>query len=498
MRTFLSYSFKVLALLLFGNFPSFGQLVVYTDRAAWEAALEDVVNENLESVTADINLLNASTTVGSHTFTGSGPGSVFLDVPQLNGSALFPNTNQITMWGTTNNRPKTTVSGIPSSYGIGFDWATISGSTGQHNSLYLSVTGTSGLLTRLLNPYPNVPQTGFIGVISPCGGITRYEVYSTRANFQNFSLDNFSYATSLADNSALAPWAGVDIGNPGAGNSYGYDPCQGVPSYTIETNANNNIPNSDNLGLIGQELCGDFEVTVKVESVTPNGYAGLMAREAGAPGSRMVGLYSNHSPMLRWEARIAANANKAVNFFSRPLPYWLRLVRQGNLFYGYYSFDGVSFSVVTAQVLPMNACLQVGMAAFSNIPGSAATAVFSHENVNAGSLPIIQLPTTEVEQASASREVSLYPNPARDVVTLTLTRTSDFLVGEGVAPTPAGRPEVLVRLRNELGQVRETRRLDGATERFDWPVSHMRPGLYFIEVLEEGQAPQILRFVRVD
>ncbi|MCB0556591.1 MAG: T9SS type A sorting domain-containing protein, partial [Phaeodactylibacter sp.] len=292
-----------------------------------------------------------------------------------------------------------------------------------------------------------------------------------------------------------APWASEDIGNPGTGNTYQFDPCTQPPVFTIGAGAANNNLASDNIAFIKQNLCGDFSITTKVESITPNGYAGLMARESGATGSKMAGIYSNYTTLVRWEARTATNANKAVNFFQRPAPYWLRLTRVGNWVFGYYSFNGFTFSIVTAQMIPMNSCLEVGMASFSNIPGSTATAVFSNVSVSGGGPDIIQLPDTEVDMAGVARNISLFPNPARERVTLSF---SELQLGELSNTSSVLEPSVTVQLRNQLGQLLEQRQLAPGAERLDWDVSHLNPGLYLIEVQEEGQAPQVLRFVKAE
>ena len=291
-----------------------------------------------------------------------------------------------------------------------------------------------------------------------------------------------------------APWESANVGSTGAGNSYDYT-CD--DKYHISAGSVNNNLNSDNLATIGQQLCGDFEITVLVEGITPNGYAGLLARESNSSGSKMVGMYTNRSNMVRWESRTVTNGNKGVNFFSRPAPYWLRLKRQGNWFYGYYSYNGINFSIVTAQQVALSNCLEAGMAAFTNIPGATATAVFSNVSVGGGS-PLIVLPPTEVEQAGLDRQggnIALFPKPARDVVTLSF---SELQFGE--AGNTSSKPQFggTLRLRNELGQLLEERRLKEPTERMDWDVNSLNPGLYFIEVQREGQATQVLRFVKAE
>lgn len=293
------------------------------------------------------------------------------------------------------------------------------------------------------------------------------------------------------------PWGSEDIGNAGAGNTYQYDPSQSPPAFTIQANSNNNSLSADNLALISQELCGDFAVTVRVQSVTTTGYAGVVARENMAPGSRMVGLYSNLSNMVRWESRTVIGANKSINFFSKPAPYWLRLTRQGNWFISYYSSNGANFSIVTAKLVTIGNCLETGFGAFTNFNGTPADAVFTNVSFSGGGLPIVQLPVETATPAAAERNISLYPNPAREVVTLVCTSGNE---GSGLLPgagSVSGKPLEL-RLRNQLGQLLEIREWLPSGPNLEWGVSHLSPGLYSMEVLEEGQAPVVLRFVRAE
>ena len=378
----------------------------------------------------------------------------------------------------------------------------------QNTTVYLGANGQYTLqesdVLDLANSYDNCSFS--VNLISPAV-VDCEDFGSTIPVLVSITDPSSNTATCLADvyvgkgYGMPSPWAGKDIGYAGAGNSYEYDPCQSPPVFTITANANNSSPGSDNLALISQELCGDFQITVRLEEVTPTGSAGLTAREDSAPGSKMVGAYTNLNNIIRWETRAIANGNKLLNFFFRPQPYWLRLQRQGSWFYSYYSNDGVHFSIVTAQPLAMEPCLEVGMGAFTNVTGMPATAVFSQVSVSGGVLPLVQLPPTEVAPGNMERSISLYPNPAREVVVLNRTSNSGQLgqarpVGAENTPSPSRSSEVRMLLHNELGQVLETRLWPTGELRLEWPVEELAPGIYFIEVMEEGQAPQVLRFVK--
>ncbi len=324
----------------------------------------------------------------------------------------------------------------------------------------------------------------FASQVTECftAGTTYYIEWDNRWSTSSFNWSiAFNGVGECGDDGGLPePWACNGIGSGDGTTFCSYDNGQ----FTINTGAANNSLNGDNLGLIEQFLCGDFTITARVVSVSANSWAGLTVREDGSMGSRMVAEYSNLGSVVRWESRMMPNMNKVVNLFQRPFPYWLRLVRQGNTFIGYYSSNGVNFSLVNIQSVPMNSCVTVAMAGFSNIPGQPATVVFSNVAVTGGQINIAELPGNEVIQAPVERNISLFPNPARDIVTIDLGAELGF-----------GQTAVL-RLRNDLGQLLEERRIDAQVIRTEMNVSRLIPGIYFIEVHTEGTQPQMLRFVK--
>jgi hypothetical protein len=201
----------------------------------------------------------------------------------------------------------------------------------------------------------------------------------------------------------------------------------------------------------------------------------------------MIGMYSNLGSIVRWESRLMNNAPKGINLFSRPFPYWLRLVRQGNLFIGYYSVNGSSYSIVNIQTIPLGSCLEVGVAAFTSIPGQTATAVFSNLTTNGGVVPLSTAPGATLEPAQAERVARLWPNPARGAFTLEI---------------PAAAAETRLRLLNQLGQPLEERRVLPGESQLEWKIGHLPAGVYFVEVLADSPAEDgrrtVLRLVKTD
>jgi hypothetical protein len=289
---------------------------------------------------------------------------------------------------------------------------------------------------------------------------------------------------------AAKPWSTFNVGIGNA--TFIHFPCWEPPVAYLSTRATNNLMTGDNFAYFYQPLCGDFHITTKIESLSANAWAGLSVRENTGVGSKAVSMFSNLGSIVRWESRTVMNGNKIINLFQRPFPYWLRFVRQGNTFFGYFSADGVNFSLVNVQFIPMNSCVVAGLAAFSNVPGQSISASFTHFEAGNGTMPAAVLPGHTVEPAGIDRRLAapqLFPNPARDQVTLEFPR--EWLDVDY-------KPQLgsTLRLRNELGQLIEERHLDELPERLEWDIRSLYPGMYFIEVQAEGQPPQMLRLVK--
>jgi hypothetical protein len=286
-----------------------------------------------------------------------------------------------------------------------------------------------------------------------------------------------------------AGWSTTDVGYAPQGNTYSFDPCTDPDpqngEFTITGAGNNAVSTTtDNVAFASQTLCGDGMITAKIESVTPNGYGGLMMRESTAAGSKQVAIFSNLTNVLRHEARSTTNSPKTVQSHYRPFPIWLRLQRMGDWVFAYYSTTGTSFSYVHAVYVPMQNCVEIGLASFTYLPNAQTEAVFSNVSISgsaalAGSdVPDILQPET----TQAGLQAELFPNPARDAFALSFPET---LPGEATAT-----------LRNQIGQVVEQRQLKPGDVTTEWNVSGLPSGLYFMEVRQEGVKPQVLRVVK--
>ena len=285
-----------------------------------------------------------------------------------------------------------------------------------------------------------------------------------------------------------APWIQTSVGTADDCNFAYQNALSG--DYGVLSCVNNAFPGttSDNVSYAHQSVCGDGEITVKVESVSSNGYGGIMIRETTAANAKQVSMFSNLTNVIRWESRAMAGMPKSVQSFYKPSPYWLRLVRQGDWIFGYYSSTGYNFQIVQAVYVPMGYCVEYGMAAFSYVVGETASATFSNVSLIGGgdlqdSEGFLQAPG--VESISMDRQQSnLYPNPAYNNITV------EFV--------PSAESSTHLTLRNELGQLIEQRQLEPDAFRTEWAIESLNNGVYFIEINRDGAVPQVLRFVKAN
>jgi hypothetical protein len=289
-------------------------------------------------------------------------------------------------------------------------------------------------------------------------------------------------------NATPSEWTSTDIGNTVTTGSFEFDPCTGADPENGEFTASGggaNLPNSpsDDIAFLHQTLCGDGYVTVKIESVPPNGYAGLTIRESLAPGARQLSVFSNTTNILLVESRTVTNGPKTVQLMSRPFPTWLRMQRQGPWVFAYYSTNGVNFQYLYAVFMPLPNCVEVGLAVFPTF-SPPAEVVVSNLSVNSGMPTLLNEGSTTALGALTAMEnlsVKVFPNPASDQFHLQLE-----------APMPA---PLAVALYNSIGQMVAQRRVEAGQLVLDWPVHDLPAGMYYLRAQGAGYDQLLERIV---
>jgi regulation of enolase protein 1 (concanavalin A-like superfamily) len=189
-------------------------------------------------------------------------------------------------------------------------------------------------------------------------------------------------------------FAPVAVGNPTPSGAI-------VPApdgYDISGGGAGVIGTGDQFQFGHQVRVGDFDVRVRVEALTTIDAwteAGLMARQELTEGSAFAGVLATPSISgVSFRTR-ASEGVSAQSTGSYPVNYpntWLRLKREGNVFTGYGSFDGVRWTSLGSAQLALGNSVYLGFVVSSRNTSQLATAAFrdfgSVVNSSAGAFPV--------------------------------------------------------------------------------------------------------------
>jgi len=240
----------------------------------------------------------------------------------------------------------------------------------------------------------------------------------------------------------------VDIfGRDFTPGSTAYDPSS--ETYTVRANGHDIWDTEDDFRFLYVEMSGNFSVSVRVDDpagLWPHSWAkaGIMVRQDLSPGSKDLYLVATRDNGVAFQWRDTANLPASWTGTSEPAhplayPVWLRIVRNGNVFTGWYSDDGKSWinPPQNDHTLSMADPVLVGICLTSHVSGVLATATF-------GDFHIPELEASTVAIAPPDQVVS-----EGEIVTLDGTKSwnADFFLWEQVFL--GNEPQVVINNRDE-------------------------------------------------
>ena len=262
-------------------------------------------------------------------------------------------------------------------------------------------------------------ETGFVVQRRPAAGGDWVDLAPLGTDAESFidaglAADTaYAYRVAARNNVAQSPWSAEATVTTPSADAYVSDSIgTATGSTTVVTPRQNfdvNVAggdignNVDGLRFVHKAVTGDFDYRVRLDSFDkagPAAAAGLMARDALAPGAKNVFLRA--SGEVRMTYRDAANGSTAGVGLANPgVPVWLRLVRDGDAFTAYYGGDGQTWTLLASANVPMPQTLRLGLAAASYATGTS-TARFRDLGVNQQTAPAAVVGLTAAPQGSAS------------------------------------------------------------------------------------------------
>jgi Bacterial Ig domain/Fibronectin type III domain len=178
-----------------------------------------------------------------------------------------------------------------------------------------------------------------------------------------------------------APWQALDIGIVGVTGSSGITNT----FYTV-SGAGSVGGTTDGFRFLYQSLSGDGEIRAQInslQSATTNSCAGVMIRESLTSGSKYALMEVTSGSTFQWQLRGSTSGSSVSTLVgTAALPNtWVRLVRTGGAFYGYWSLDGMNWTSAASVTNAMAANIYIGLAVASGTTTTASTSTFGNVTV---------------------------------------------------------------------------------------------------------------------
>jgi regulation of enolase protein 1 (concanavalin A-like superfamily) len=172
-------------------------------------------------------------------------------------------------------------------------------------------------------------------------------------------------------------WTAAPIGNPASSSA-----TIGAAAISATVASSDIWGTADSFGFVYQPWSGDGEIVTRVDGLTNThswAKAGVMFRQSLAPGAAnaFVFLTPSVGAVFQHRATDGGSSATATHSWGPSAPYWLRLVRSGNVFSAYASANGTTWTALGSQTIAMGAQIYVGFAVTSHTTAASTTANFS-------------------------------------------------------------------------------------------------------------------------
>ncbi|MBN2843390.1 MAG: DUF5110 domain-containing protein [Sedimentisphaerales bacterium] len=175
-----------------------------------------------------------------------------------------------------------------------------------------------------------------------------------------------------------AGWQGQDIGSVRAAGGAASE----VSEFTVTGSGADIEGGADEFQFVSKILSGDCEITAQVisqQNTNDWAKAGVMIREDLTPGSAHAMMVLTPSNGIAFQRRTVSGASGTLHtgIGGKVAPYWVRVKRLGDQLTGYYSADGVNWSIAGTERIVMGSRVYVGLAVTSHDAGLLSTVNFN-------------------------------------------------------------------------------------------------------------------------
>lgn len=251
-------------------------------------------------------------------------------------------------------------------------------------------------------------------------GTVAYVGLATTSHNASAATTGKASAVAVQPLSLPSPQKATDIGSPAVAGSVAYS--QGV--YQQRAGGADIWGTSDQFHFIYQPVNGDVEVIARVRSLSATdawAKSGVMIRETLTANSRHASAFATAGKGYALQRRVDPGGySDHTAGPAASTPGWVRLVRTGSQIDAYQSADGVTWTAMGSDAIPMAAAVYVGIATTSHNVTTATDAVVDNLSIKAASGAANQPPTVTL---TAPASGAAYTAPASVAITASAADT---------------------------------------------------------------------------
>lgn len=258
--------------------------------------------------------------------------------------------------------------------------AALNGFTGAVN---LAVSGLPTGATASFNP-TSITTSGTSTLTVTTTNTTAIGTYTLTITGTSGSLSHSATVTltvSATTGGLPTGWADQDVGSVSIAGSASYS----NGTFTVNGSGTSISGTADQFNYAYQAAGTNYTITARVASMTntnSGAQAGVMIRETLASGATMVNINLTPSNGVTWVYRSTTGGSASGGRTSGLVaPYWVRLVRNGSTFTGYYSADGVTWTQEGTVTLTMASSSYIGLVVSSRTNSQLGTATFDNVSI---------------------------------------------------------------------------------------------------------------------
>lgn len=197
--------------------------------------------------------------------------------------------------------------------------------------------------------------------------------------------------------SSAPGWSSEDIGGPSIAGTTCYQST--LNRFTVKASGADIWNTSDQFRFNDTTLNGDGQIIAKVSSLSgSSGWtkAGVMIRDTTTAGSKhaFMTVTPGYGVNMQYRTSTDGSSSTKQGASGATAPYWVKLIRAGNLFTAYASADGINWTKVDTATVVMKTNVRIGLALTNHDNAGLATAVFDSVSISSSCIAITQQPVS--------------------------------------------------------------------------------------------------------